>query len=196
MFTGRTNRTNQVYPPEYLVLLSAATAENRFVFAVLERLRMMVRLFPFGTFPIAKVSSLKLKRHVIEQGAISNADRNASNFGMTAHFGLHREASLQAIRKLIKLANDDDVNTDAHLADPAHTKDLLIKLGLASEDETTGVAKLAKKNKIIQKVLNRLLMLELSDQEEIITALSLLEKEAVERMKKKEELDVGIKGNY
>lgn len=161
---GRTHRSNQVIPPEYVLMSSDVGGEKRFSSTVARRL-----------------SSL---------GALTKGQRDASGGGELAKYNFESEWGLAAMEDFYaRLRHSEDVPGVSY----RDALDDLRDMGLAKVDPDTGQTTIAEGiDRNVPRFLNRVLALEVDRQNALFGAFTDIFQQVVDRAKEEGNFDEGV----
>ncbi|XP_029475625.1 protein strawberry notch homolog 1 isoform X2 [Rhinatrema bivittatum] len=168
---GRTHRSNQVTAPEYVFLISELAGEQRFASIVAKRLESL--------------------------GALTHGDRRATESRDLSRFNFDNKYGRNALEIVMKSI----VNLDAPLVSPSADypgdffKDVrqgLIGVGLINVEDRSGILTLDKDYNNIGKFLNRILGMEVHQQNALFQYFSDTLTAVVQNAKKNGRYDMGI----
>ncbi|XP_069475771.1 protein strawberry notch homolog 1 isoform X2 [Ambystoma mexicanum] len=168
---GRTHRSNQVTAPEYVFLISELAGEQRFASIVAKRLESL--------------------------GALTHGDRRATESRDLSRFNFDNKYGRNALEIVMKSI----VNLDAPLVSPSADypgdffKDVrqgLIGVGLINVEDRSGILTLDKDYNNIGRFLNRILGMEVHQQNTLFQYFSDTLTAVVQNAKKNGRYDMGI----
>ncbi|KAJ8395629.1 hypothetical protein AAFF_G00031100 [Aldrovandia affinis] len=168
---GRTHRSNQVTAPEYVFLISELAGEQRFASIVAKRLESL--------------------------GALTHGDRRATETRDLSRFNFDNKYGRNALEIVMKSI----VNLDSPLVSPpAHFegeffKEIrhgLIGVGLINVEDRSGILTLDKDYNNIGKFLNRILGMEVQQQNALFQYFSDTLTAVIQNAKKNGRYDMGI----
>ncbi|KAI1881972.1 hypothetical protein AGOR_G00245690 [Albula goreensis] len=168
---GRTHRSNQVTAPEYVFLISELAGEQRFASIVAKRLESL--------------------------GALTHGDRRATETRDLSRFNFDNKYGRNALEIVMKSI----VNLDSPLVSPPSNfegdffKDIrhgLIGVGLINVEDRSGILTLDKDYNNIGKFLNRILGMEVQQQNALFQYFSDTLTAVIQNAKKNGRYDMGI----
>ncbi|XP_037403142.1 protein strawberry notch homolog 1 isoform X2 [Pygocentrus nattereri] len=168
---GRTHRSNQVTAPEYVFLISELAGEQRFASIVAKRLESL--------------------------GALTHGDRRATETRDLSRFNFDNKYGRNALEIVMKSI----VNLDSPLVSPPYDfegdffkeiRNGLIGVGLINVEDRSGVLSLDKDYNNIGKFLNRILGMEVQQQNALFQYFSDTLNAVVQNAKKNGRYDMGI----
>ncbi|KAI4901051.1 hypothetical protein NFI96_034329 [Prochilodus magdalenae] len=168
---GRTHRSNQVTAPEYVFLISELAGEQRFASIVAKRLESL--------------------------GALTHGDRRATETRDLSRFNFDNKYGRNALEIVMKSI----VNLDSPLVSPPcdfegdffkEIRNGLIGVGLINVEDRSGVLSLDKDYNNIGKFLNRILGMEVQQQNALFQYFSDTLNAVVQNAKKNGRYDMGI----
>ncbi|XP_049325001.1 protein strawberry notch homolog 1 isoform X2 [Astyanax mexicanus] len=168
---GRTHRSNQVTAPEYVFLISELAGEQRFASIVAKRLESL--------------------------GALTHGDRRATETRDLSRFNFDNKYGRNALEIVMKSI----VNLDSPLVSPPcdfdgdffkEIRNGLIGVGLINVEDRSGVLSLDKDYNNIGKFLNRILGMEVQQQNALFQYFSDTLSAVVQNAKKNGRYDMGI----
>ncbi|XP_078010388.1 protein strawberry notch homolog 1 isoform X2 [Phascolarctos cinereus] len=168
---GRTHRSNQVTAPEYVFLISELAGEQRFASIVAKRLESL--------------------------GALTHGDRRATESRDLSRFNFDNKYGRNALEIVMKSI----VNLDAPMVSPPPDypgeffKDVrqgLIGVGLINVEDRSGILTLDKDYNNIGKFLNRILGMEVHQQNALFQYFSDTLNAVIQNAKKNGRYDMGI----
>ncbi|XP_066506867.1 protein strawberry notch homolog 1 isoform X2 [Hoplias malabaricus] len=168
---GRTHRSNQVTAPEYVFLISELAGEQRFASIVAKRLESL--------------------------GALTHGDRRATETRDLSRFNFDNKYGRNALEIVMKSI----VNLDAPLVSPPcdfegdffkEIRNGLIGVGLINVEDRSGILSLDKDYNNIGKFLNRILGMEVQQQNALFQYFSDTLNAVVHNAKKNGRYDMGI----
>ncbi|XP_077164291.1 protein strawberry notch homolog 1 isoform X1 [Paroedura picta] len=168
---GRTHRSNQVTAPEYVFLISELAGEQRFASIVAKRLESL--------------------------GALTHGDRRATETRDLSRFNFDNKYGRNALEIVMKSI----VNLDSPLVSPPPDypgeffKDVrqgLIGVGLINVEDRSGILTLDKDYNNIGKYLNRILGMEVHQQNALFQYFSDTLNAVIQNAKKNGRYDMGI----
>ncbi|XP_064424224.1 protein strawberry notch homolog 1 isoform X2 [Latimeria chalumnae] len=168
---GRTHRSNQVTAPEYVFLISELAGEQRFASIVAKRLESL--------------------------GALTHGDRRATESRDLSRFNFDNKYGRNALEMVMKSI----VNLDSPLVSPPADypgdffKDVrqgLIGVGLINVEDRSGILTLDKDYNNIGKFLNRILGMEVHQQNALFQYFSDTLTAVIQNAKKNGRYDMGI----
>uniref|UniRef100_A0A8C5LW43 Protein strawberry notch homolog 1 n=1 Tax=Leptobrachium leishanense TaxID=445787 RepID=A0A8C5LW43_9ANUR len=168
---GRTHRSNQVTAPEYVFLISELAGEQRFASIVAKRLESL--------------------------GALTHGDRRATESRDLSRFNFDNKYGRNALEIVMKSI----VNMDSPLVSPPSDypgdffKDVrqgLIGVGLINVEDRSGILTLDKDYNNIGKFLNRILGMEVHQQNALFQYFSDTLNAVIQNAKKNGRYDMGI----
>ncbi|KAH0625397.1 hypothetical protein JD844_014884 [Phrynosoma platyrhinos] len=168
---GRTHRSNQVTAPEYVFLISELAGEQRFASIVAKRLESL--------------------------GALTHGDRRATETRDLSRFNFDNKYGRNALEIVMKSI----VNLDSALVSPPADypgeffKDVrqgLIGVGLINVEDRSGILTLDKDYNNIGKFLNRILGMEVHQQNALFQYFSDTLNAVIQNAKKNGRYDMGI----
>ncbi|XP_017344056.1 protein strawberry notch homolog 1 isoform X5 [Ictalurus punctatus] len=168
---GRTHRSNQVTAPEYVFLISELAGEQRFASIVAKRLESL--------------------------GALTHGDRRATETRDLSRFNFDNKYGRNALEIVMKSI----VNLDAPLVSPPsyfegdffkEIRNGLIGVGLINVEDRSGVLSLDKDYNNIGKFLNRILGMEVQQQNALFQYFSDTLNAVIQNAKKNGRYDMGI----
>ncbi|XP_023372601.1 protein strawberry notch homolog 1 [Otolemur garnettii] len=169
--TGRTHRSNQVTAPEYVFLISELAGEQRFASIVAKRLESL--------------------------GALTHGDRRATESRDLSRFNFDNKYGRNALEIVMKSI----VNLDSPMVSPPPDypgeffKDVrqgLIGVGLINVEDRSGILTLDKDYNNIGKFLNRILGMEVHQQNALFQYFADTLTAVVQNAKKNGRYDMGI----
>uniref|UniRef100_A0A096LTX0 Protein strawberry notch homolog 1 n=1 Tax=Poecilia formosa TaxID=48698 RepID=A0A096LTX0_POEFO len=170
-FAGRTHRSNQVTAPEYVFLISELAGEQRFASIVAKRLESL--------------------------GALTHGDRRATETRDLSRFNFDNKYGRNALEIVMKSI----VKLDAPLVPPPsdfkgdffrEIQSGLIGVGLINVEDRSGVLTLDKDYNNIGKFLNRILGMEVQQQNALFQYFSDTLAAVIQEAKKNGRYDMGI----
>ncbi|XP_051541767.1 protein strawberry notch homolog 1-like isoform X1 [Myxocyprinus asiaticus] len=168
---GRTHRSNQVTAPEYVFLISELAGEQRFASIVAKRLESL--------------------------GALTHGDRRATETRDLSRFNFDNKYGRNALEIVMKSI----VNLDSPLVSPPadfdgdffkEIRNGLIGVGLINVEDRSGVLSLDKDYNNIGKFLNRILGMEVQQQNALFQYFSDTLNAVIQNAKKSGRYDMGI----
>ncbi|XP_053371913.1 protein strawberry notch homolog 1 isoform X2 [Clarias gariepinus] len=168
---GRTHRSNQVTAPEYVFLISELAGEQRFASIVAKRLESL--------------------------GALTHGDRRATETRDLSRFNFDNKYGRNALEIVMKSI----VNLDSPLVSPPshfdgdffkEIRNGLIGVGLINVEDRSGVLSLDKDYNNIGKFLNRILGMEVQQQNALFQYFSDTLNAVIQNAKKNGRYDMGI----
>ncbi|KAJ8287149.1 hypothetical protein GJAV_G00048200 [Gymnothorax javanicus] len=168
---GRTHRSNQVTAPEYVFLISELAGEQRFASIVAKRLESL--------------------------GALTHGDRRATETRDLSRFNFDNKYGRNALEIVMKSL----VNLDSPLVSPPANfegdffKDIrhgLIGVGLINVEDRSGILTLDKDYNNMGKFLNRILGMEVQQQNALFQYFSDTLNAVIQNAKKNGRYDMGI----
>nr|XP_055063606.1 protein strawberry notch homolog 1 isoform X2 [Misgurnus anguillicaudatus] len=168
---GRTHRSNQVTAPEYVFLISELAGEQRFASIVAKRLESL--------------------------GALTHGDRRATETRDLSRFNFDNKYGRNALEIVMKSI----VNLDSPLVSPPsdfdgdffkEIRNGLIGVGLINVEDRSGVLSLDKDYNNIGKFLNRILGMEVHQQNALFQYFSDTLSAVIQNAKKNGRYDMGI----
>ncbi|XP_041084217.1 protein strawberry notch homolog 1-like isoform X2 [Polyodon spathula] len=168
---GRTHRSNQVTAPEYVFLISELAGEQRFASIVAKRLESL--------------------------GALTHGDRRATESRDLSRFNFDNKYGRSALEIVMKSI----VNLDSPIASPPANFDGdffkeirhgLIGVGLINVEDRSGILMLDKDYNNIGKFLNRILGMEVQQQNALFQYFSDTLSAVIQNAKKNGRYDMGI----
>ncbi|XP_056592504.1 protein strawberry notch homolog 1 isoform X1 [Triplophysa dalaica] len=168
---GRTHRSNQVTAPEYVFLISELAGEQRFASIVAKRLESL--------------------------GALTHGDRRATETRDLSRFNFDNKYGRNALEIVMKSI----VNLDSPLVSPPadfdgdffkEIRNGLIGVGLINVEDRCGVLSLDKDYNNIGKFLNRILGMEVQQQNALFQYFSDTLSAVIQNAKKSGRYDMGI----
>ncbi|XP_066546140.1 protein strawberry notch homolog 1 isoform X2 [Amia ocellicauda] len=168
---GRTHRSNQVTAPEYVFLISELAGEQRFASIVAKRLESL--------------------------GALTHGDRRATESRDLSRFNFDNKYGRNALEIVMKSI----VNLDSPLVSPPANFDGdffkeirhgLIGVGLINVEDRSGILTLDKDYNNIGKFLNRILGMEVQQQNALFQYFSDTLNAVIQNAKKNGRYDMGI----
>uniref|UniRef100_A0A8C2APE2 Protein strawberry notch homolog 1 n=1 Tax=Cyprinus carpio TaxID=7962 RepID=A0A8C2APE2_CYPCA len=171
---GRTHRSNQVTAPEYVFLISELAGEQRFASIVAKRLESL--------------------------GALTHGDRRATETRDLSRFNFDNKYGRNALEIVMKSI----VSLDSPLVSPPadfdgdffkEIRNGLIGVGLINVEDRSGVLSLDKDYNNIGKFLNRILGMEVHQQNALFQYFSDTLSAVIQNAKKSGRYDMGILGH-
>ncbi|XP_062869793.1 protein strawberry notch homolog 1 isoform X2 [Trichomycterus rosablanca] len=168
---GRTHRSNQVTAPEYVFLISELAGEQRFASIVAKRLESL--------------------------GALTHGDRRATETRDLSRFNFDNKYGRNALEIVMKSI----VNLDSPLVNPPsgfqgdffkEIRSGLIGVGLINVEDRSGVLSLDKDYNNIGKFLNRILGMEVQQQNALFQYFSDTLNAVIQNAKRNGRYDMGI----
>ncbi|KAG7480982.1 hypothetical protein MATL_G00061980 [Megalops atlanticus] len=168
---GRTHRSNQVTAPEYVFLISELAGEQRFASIVAKRLESL--------------------------GALTHGDRRATETRDLSRFNFDNKYGRNALEIVMKSI----VNLDSPLVSPPadfdgdffrEVRHGLIGVGLINVEDRSGILTLDKDHNNIGKFLNRILGMEVQQQNALFQYFSDTLTAVIQNAKKNGRYDMGI----
>ncbi|NXB97768.1 SBNO1 protein, partial [Orthonyx spaldingii] len=168
---GRTHRSNQVTAPEYVFLISELAGEQRFASIVAKRLESL--------------------------GALTHGDRRATETRDLSRFNFDNKYGRNALEIVMKSI----VNLDSPMVSPPPDfpgdffKDVrqgLIGVGLINVEDRSGILTLDKGTWLFRKFLNRILGMEVHQQNALFQYFSDTLNAVIQNAKKNGRYDMGI----
>ncbi len=161
---GRTHRSNQVVPPEYILISSDVGGEKRFSSTVARRLASL--------------------------GALTKGQRDATGGGELAKYNFESEWGQAALEEMYRRIRGGEVLPG--LESLNESLKAFLDMGLARVDEFGAIELLAGFERNIPKFLNRILSLEVDRQNAVFSAFTSIFEDIVQRAKEDGTFNEGV----